>query len=85
VTPARVVEAQLVQEDTTLILRIRNSGQLPDGFSFERLAPSPSGLGLIKALLPRRGTRLTLMPAADGTVVAELQIGAPVIRHGATG
>jgi PAS domain S-box-containing protein len=83
--PARVVEAQLVQEDTTLILRIRNSGQLPDGFSFERLAPSPSGLGLIKALLPRRGTRLTLMPAADGTVVAELQIGAPVIRHGATG
>ncbi len=81
----QLLDAQLEQAGETVTLRIRNAGRLPEGFAFERLAPSPSGLGLIKALLPRRGTRLTLTDGPDGTVVAELQIGAPVIRQGAKG
>ena len=41
-------------------LRIENPGQLSDGFDLARIASSVSGLGLVKALLPRRGAQLAI-------------------------
>jgi len=78
------VSAELAAVGDGLALRIRNPGTLPEGFMIERLDPAPSGLSLVRALLPRRGTRLSL--AVDGgQVVAELQIGAPVLRRSGSG
>lgn len=75
------LQVELLRVDQSLMLVLRNPGGLKAGFSLERYEPSPSGLGLIKALLPRRGTRLSLR--ADGAqVVSELQMWPPVIRFG---
>jgi len=64
-------------------LIIENPGTLKEGFDLSRITSSVSGLGLIKALLPRRGakldivqsgswvcTRLALSPPAIGEEVA---------------
>jgi PAS domain S-box-containing protein len=83
-SPEGGVRASIALRDRSLVLSIANDGRLPDGFSLERLPTSPSGLGLIKALLPRRGTRLTLQPQGDA-VLAELHLGAPVIRLASPG
>ncbi|HUL67320.1 MAG TPA: PAS domain S-box protein [Burkholderiaceae bacterium] len=59
---------------------IENSGQLKPGFSLQEIAASVSGLGLVKALLPRRGARLTL--ESSGTVVlARLHLFPPAVRE----
>lgn len=39
---------------------IDNPGSLPEGFSLERVRGGVSGLGLVRALLPRRSAKLTL-------------------------
>ncbi len=43
-------------------LEIRNDGRLPEGFSLERVGTGVYGLGLVRALLPRRSATLTLAP-----------------------
>ena len=61
-------------------LLVANEGALPDGFAFDRQLPAPTGLGLVKALLPRRGTRLTLQNRAPG-VTADLLLYPPALRR----
>ena len=78
------VRASIELRDGALVIGIRNDGRLPEGFSLDRLPPSPSGLGLIKALLPRRGAKLSLRDDA-GAVQADVQLAAPVVRLGAAG
>ena len=39
---------------------IRSPGQLPEGFSIDRVPGGVSGLGLVRALLPRRSAKLSL-------------------------
>ncbi len=75
------LQVELIRVDQSLMLVVRNPGELKAGFALERYEPSPSGLGLIKALLPRRGTRLALR-TEFGQVVSELQMWPPVIRFG---
>ena len=59
---------------------IENSGQLAQGFSLAAIAASVSGLGLVKALLPRRGARLAI--EQSGSVVqARLQLYPPAVRE----
>lgn len=48
-------------------VEIRNPGRLPDGFDASQLRGGVSGLGLVRALLPRRSAALTL--ADDGAEV----------------
>jgi hypothetical protein len=63
-----------------MVFAIENPGALPTGFDLGQIATSVSGLGLVKALLPRRGARLTLEQA--GTVVAaRLALAPPSIRE----
>jgi len=42
---------------------VHNPGQLRAGFSLAQVPPGVSGLGLVRALLPRRTATLTLVQA----------------------
>ncbi|HTT10212.1 MAG TPA: PAS domain S-box protein [Burkholderiaceae bacterium] len=59
-------------------LRIENPGQLRAGFDLSRIASSVSGLGLVKALLPRRGAKLAI-EQHGGIVVTRLELVPPAI------
>jgi two-component sensor histidine kinase len=59
---------------------IENPGQLKPGFSFADIAASVSGLGLVKALLPRRGAKLSI-DSAGSVVLARLQLFPPAVRE----
>lgn len=59
-------------------LRIENGGQLKPGFDLARIASSVSGLGLVKALLPRRGARLAIEQSGP-TVLTRLELSPPAI------
>ena len=59
---------------------IENTGQLRAGFSFSDIAASVSGLGLVKALLPRRGARLSI-ESSGSVVLTKLQLFPPAVRE----
>jgi hypothetical protein len=59
---------------------IENPGQLKPGFSLSDIAASVSGLGLVKALLPRRGARLSI-EASGNVVLTRLQLSPPAVRE----
>jgi PAS domain S-box-containing protein len=63
-----------------LAVRIQNAGRLPAGFELARISSGVSGLGLVKALLPRRGAHLTLEQEED-RVTATLDLSAPAVRE----
>jgi two-component sensor histidine kinase len=63
-----------------MVFAIENPGTLPAGFDLAQIAASVSGLGLVKALLPRRGARLTLEQSGS-VVAARLQLCPPSIRE----
>ena len=75
-TPVRCV---VVDEGPAVQIRVVGAGRLAAGFELERVPAGVSGLGLVRALLPRRGARLSL--AADGhEVVATLRLQPPSVR-----
>jgi PAS domain S-box-containing protein len=59
---------------------IENPGTLPPAFDFQEISASVSGLGLVKALLPRRGARLAI-ERVGSAVVARLRLATPAIRE----
>ena len=59
---------------------IENPGSLKDGFDLAQISASVSGLGLVKALLPRRGARLTV-ERAGAVVATRLHLFPPAIRE----
>lgn len=59
-------------------LRVVNPGRLPPGFELARVPGGMSGLGLVRALLPRRHARFTLLEAGD-EVVATIVLTPPGI------
>ncbi|MES2091286.1 MAG: PAS domain-containing protein, partial [Pseudomonadota bacterium] len=60
-------------------IEIRNTGQLPEGFSIDRVPGGVSGLGLVRALLPRRSSKLSLQQEG-AQVVTRIQLTPPGIR-----
>ncbi len=54
------VTCTLRLSDEGVCVEIANRAQLPDGFSLARYPGGVSGLGLVRALLPRRSASLTL-------------------------
>lgn len=60
-------------------IHVINAGGLPAGFDFATLPRGATGLGLVKALLPRRGAALRFTQA-DGETCAALSLQAPVVR-----
>ncbi|AKJ30964.1 PAS domain-containing sensor histidine kinase [Caldimonas brevitalea] len=62
-------------------IEVANPGQLPADFSLARFPGGVSGLGLIRALLPRRSARLTL-ENSDGGVLSRVHLTPPgVVRQ----
>ena len=60
-------------------LEIRHPGQLPEGFDLARFPGGVCGLGLVRALLPRRSATLSLhQDAAD--VVTRVMLRPPGVR-----
>ena len=55
-------------DEARLAISVYNPGQLKAGFSLAQVPPGVSGLGLVRALLPRRTATLTLVQ--DGNEVA---------------
>jgi two-component sensor histidine kinase len=77
-TQVPAVDCTLICDDTSVRIVIRNRARLPDGFNLARVPGGVSGLGLVRALLPRRCAKLTIEPDPDQAhVVATVSIGAP--------
>jgi two-component sensor histidine kinase len=74
------IAVRLLSRADGVELRLENAGQLKAGFDLAKIASSVSGLGLVKALLPRRGARLSI-EQASGAVVTRVELHPPAIRE----
>lgn len=72
------ISVRLASRPEGLELQIENAGKLKDGFDLAHIASSVSGLGLIKALLPRRGAKLSI-EQHGGVVLTRLELAPPAI------
>ncbi len=54
------ITCTLIASEQSVRIDIRSPGQLPPGFSVDRVPGGVSGLGLVRALLPRRSAKLAL-------------------------
>ncbi len=66
-------------DEARLAIQILSPGQLKPGFSLAQVAPGVSGLGLVRALLPRRTATLTLLQQGV-QVEARVELVPPSIR-----
>ncbi len=71
-------EVRAVGDD--IHIRISSPGSLPPGFDLAQVRGGVSGLGLVRALLPRRSATLTLTQQGDD-VVAALALRPPSVRQ----
>ena len=72
------VSCTLVCEEQRVLLSIRNEGQLPGAFDLALVRGGVSGLGLVRALLPRRSAKLGL--EQQGTqVLSSIELRPPSI------
>ena len=63
-----------------VVLGIAGRGRLPAGFELQRAGRSNvAGLGLVRALLPRRSSRFALEQVGD-EVVARVELWAPAVQ-----
>jgi PAS domain S-box-containing protein len=72
-------ELSLDGEDVRVV--IRNAGRLREGFSLSQFPGGVSGLGLVRALLPRRSATLTLSQQGD-QVLTEIVLRPPSVQLG---
>ncbi|MFN3812310.1 MAG: PAS domain S-box protein [Roseateles asaccharophilus] len=70
----------LICGDKHVALRIVNPGQLPEGFQLSRVPGGVSGLGLVRALLPRRSAILSL-EQRGGEVECLLELHPPSVNR----
>jgi PAS domain S-box-containing protein len=73
------VRCELQFEAEQVVLRIVNTGQLPAGFDLAQVRGGVSGLGLVRALLPRRSALLGLTQEGQH-VVCELSLWPPGVQ-----
>ena len=64
-------------------LEIRNDGRLPADFRLEQIGAGVAGLGLVRALLPRRSSTLALDNDGSDRVLASVSLRPPsLVRLG---
>ncbi|MEY4753107.1 MAG: hypothetical protein RJA44_782 [Pseudomonadota bacterium] len=78
-----VVACRLLMHAEGVRFEIANDGRLAADFSLERRPSTVSGLGLVRALLPRRNATLALVQRG-AQVVAQVSLVAPVVQKLAT-
>ncbi|MFN3415168.1 MAG: PAS domain S-box protein [Caldimonas sp.] len=76
-SPGGEVSCVLDSEADAVSISVRNRGRLPEDFSLDQVPAGVSGLGLIRALLPRRSARLSLQPDGDDGVCATVRLVPP--------
>jgi PAS domain S-box-containing protein len=75
-----VVCCTLAADGDVVVLDVAAQGRLPEDFELQRAGRSAvAGLGLVRALLPRRSSRFTLEQRGD-EVVARIELQAPAVR-----
>lgn len=73
------IDCHLAFDGTQAAIEIRNAGRLPAGFALARVPSGLSGLGLVRALLPRKGASMDLRQQGD-RVVAALTLAPPALQ-----
>lgn len=76
--PGCDVKVTMAPSESGFQVIVSNAGELPADFDLATRPVSPTGLGLIRALMPKRGADLTL-DAHDGQVIARLSLQAPAL------
>ena len=66
-------------DESGVVIEVMNKGSLPKGFDLDNLPLTSSGLGLVKALIPRRGTKLSFSEQGERVLVT-LGLTAPALR-----
>ncbi|NDY89945.1 PAS domain-containing sensor histidine kinase [Ideonella livida] len=72
------ISCQLHLEGGQACMAVANPGLLAEGFDLAKVPAGISGLGLVRALLPRKGAQLQLTQQG-GHVVADLRLQAPAV------
>jgi two-component sensor histidine kinase len=70
--------APLPEEPAAVELQVSGPGRLPEGFDLARHRSAVAGLGLVRALLPRRASTFTLEQQGD-RVVARIVLRPPAV------
>jgi two-component sensor histidine kinase len=78
------IRCRLAAQGEGVALRIAGRGRLPPGFDLQQRRSAVAGLGLVRALLPRRHAGFTLQQQ-DQDVVAEVALQPPAVRLPAPG
>jgi two-component sensor histidine kinase len=73
------VFCELDTQGEALRVRVRNAGRLREGFDLARFPGGVSGLGLVRALLPRRSASFNLTQQGD-EVLAEVLLRPPSVQ-----
>lgn len=73
------LRCSLLASESGVRLDIRSPGRLPDGFNVDRVPGGVSGLGLVRALLPRRSAKLSLTQEGD-EVLTRIDLSPPGIH-----
>ncbi len=74
------VHCRLVCGEASIQIAVANRGHLPVGFSLARFPGGVSGLGLVRALLPRRSASLTVEQQGDDVVATVALVSPGVTR-----
>jgi two-component sensor histidine kinase len=69
-------------DSDAVVVEIRNTAQLREGFDLARVPGGVSGLGLVRALLPRRSSVLAIEQQGD-EVLARIVLRPPSVRRDA--
>lgn len=77
---AAAVHCRLSCREAGVEIEVANRGSLPEGFNLARYPGGVSGLGLIRALLPRRSASLRLEPR-DNQVIATVSLLPPGVMR----
>jgi len=76
--PAADIECRIVVDAHSIAIVIANRGTLRPGFALDGIPAGVSGLGLVRALLPRKGARMSI-EAAGAQVLARLELAPPAV------
>jgi PAS domain S-box-containing protein len=80
-SPAPCEVSCIVETDADgVVLSVLNHGSLPEGFNLAQVPGGVSGLGLVRALLPRRSAKLSLTPHGS-RVLARIQLNPPSVAR----
>lgn len=79
-----IVDARIADEAGCALIEIVHPGRLPEEFDLARVPGGVSGLGLVRALLPRRSATLTLVQDGDA-VRTRVVLAPPSVRRAHAG